>query len=164
MIFKCSQISGSMLDTFRLFQNSDLHGRAFMCCSSSTCCKTAALSVFNKASETACCSRWLRQCFKHLKQLRSNCLNHVLHLVDGAHPNLLLDCRKSVRAVSQTVPRSKLVFVWAQWASYCAMNLIEDDEQLYELDETVVSMTEESLLFWLPKFIAEVQWRPLPSK
>ena len=46
--------------------------------------------------------------------------------------------------------------VWAQWA-YCAMNLIEDDEQLYELDETLVSMTEESLLFWLPKFIAEVR-------
>ena len=36
------------------------------------------------------------------------------------------------------------------------MNLIEGDEQLYELDETLVSMTEESLLFWLPKFIAEV--------
>ena len=47
--------------------------------------------------------------------------------------------------------------VWAQWASYCAMNLIEDDEQLYELDETLVSMTEESLLFWLPKFIAKVR-------
>ena len=47
--------------------------------------------------------------------------------------------------------------VWAQWASYRAMNLIEDDEQLYELDETLVSLTEESLLFWLPKFIAEVR-------
>ena len=31
------------------------------------------------------------------------------------------------------------------------MNLIEDDEQLYELDETLVSM------FRLPKFIAEVR-------
>ena len=49
--------------------------------------------------------------------------------------------------------------VWAQWASYRAMNLIEDDEQLYELDETLVLMTEESLLFWLPKFIAEVRKR-----
>lgn len=47
--------------------------------------------------------------------------------------------------------------VWAQWASYHAMNLIEDDEQRYEIDETLVSMTEESLLFWLPKFIAEVR-------
>ena len=47
--------------------------------------------------------------------------------------------------------------VWAQWASYRATNLIEDDEQLYELDEILLSMTEESLLFWLPKFIAEVR-------
>ena len=30
------------------------------------------------------------------------------------------------------------VSVWAQWASYRAMNLIEDGEQLYELDETLV--------------------------
>ena len=28
--------------------------------------------------------------------------------------------------------------VWAQWASYRATNLIEDDEQLYELDETLL--------------------------
>ena len=47
--------------------------------------------------------------------------------------------------------------VWAQWASYRAMNLIEDDKQQYELDKTLLSMTEESFLFWLPKFIAEVR-------
>ena len=45
------------------------------------------------------------------------------------------------------------------------MNLIEDNEQLYELDETLASMTQQSLLFWLPKFIAEVckEMGPLPS-
>ena len=46
--------------------------------------------------------------------------------------------------------------VWAQWVFYHAMNLTEDNEQLYELDEMLVSMTKESLLSWLPKFIAEV--------
>ena len=47
--------------------------------------------------------------------------------------------------------------VWAQWASYRAKNLIKDDEQLYEIDETLTSMTEDGLLFWLPKFVAEVR-------
>ena len=47
--------------------------------------------------------------------------------------------------------------VWAQWASYRAENLIEDDDHLYELNETLISMTEECLLFWLPKFVVEVR-------
>ena len=33
----------------------------------------------------------------------------------------------------------------------------EDDEQLYEIDETLTSMTVDGLLFWLPKFVAEVR-------
>ena len=47
--------------------------------------------------------------------------------------------------------------VWAQWASYRAENLIEDDEHLYELNQTLTSMTEECLLFRLPKFIVKVR-------
>ena len=47
--------------------------------------------------------------------------------------------------------------VWSQWASYRTKNLIESDELLYELHVTPVSMTEDGLLFWLPKFVSEAR-------
>ena len=47
--------------------------------------------------------------------------------------------------------------VWTQWSSWRSQNLIESDEYEYELTETFVTMSEEAMLFWLPKFITEVR-------
>ena len=36
-------------------------------------------------------------------------------------------------------------------------NTLSSDEHQHELNETFVTMTEEAIVFWLPKFIAEAE-------
>ena len=47
--------------------------------------------------------------------------------------------------------------VWSQWSSYRFKNLVEVDECVHELKQEFTAMTEEALLFWLPKFVAEIR-------
>ena len=47
--------------------------------------------------------------------------------------------------------------VWSQWSCYCSENLVKVDECVHELKQEFTAMTEEALLFWLPKFVAEIR-------
>ena len=47
--------------------------------------------------------------------------------------------------------------VWSQWSCYRSENLVEADECMHELKQEFTAMTEEALLFWLPKFVAEIR-------
>ena len=46
---------------------------------------------------------------------------------------------------------------WSQWSSWRSQSLIESDEHQHELNKTFVTMTEEAMLFRLPKFITEAR-------
>ena len=43
------------------------------------------------------------------------------------------------------------------WSSWQSQNLIKSDESEHELTETFLTMSEEAMLFWLPKFITDVR-------
>ena len=47
--------------------------------------------------------------------------------------------------------------VWSQWSSYRSEKLVEVDECVHKLKQEFTAMTEEALLFWLPKFVAEIR-------
>ena len=47
--------------------------------------------------------------------------------------------------------------VWSQWSCCRSKNLVEADECVHELKQEFTAMTEEALLFWLPKFVAEIR-------
>ena len=47
--------------------------------------------------------------------------------------------------------------MWSQWLCYRSENLVEADEYVHELKQGFTAMTEEALLFWLPKFVAQIR-------
>ena len=47
--------------------------------------------------------------------------------------------------------------VWSQWLCYRSKNLVEVDEYVHEIKQEFTAMNEEALLFWLPKFVAEIR-------
>ena len=46
--------------------------------------------------------------------------------------------------------------IWRQWVSHRLENLIEHHEHDYELNEDFAACDQDSLVFWLLKFVAEV--------
>ena len=47
--------------------------------------------------------------------------------------------------------------VWSRWSCYHSENLVKVDECVHELKQEFTTMIEEALLFWLPKFVAEIR-------
>ena len=47
--------------------------------------------------------------------------------------------------------------VWSQWSCYRSENLVKADECVHKLKQEFTAMTEEALLFSLPKFVAEMR-------
>ena len=47
--------------------------------------------------------------------------------------------------------------VWSQWSCCRSENLVEADECVHKLKQEFTAMTEEALLFWLLKFVAEIR-------
>ena len=47
--------------------------------------------------------------------------------------------------------------IWRQWVSHRLENLIEHHEREFELKEDFAACDQDSLVFWLPKFVAEVR-------
>jgi len=57
------------------------------------------------------------------------------------------------------------VSVWEQWASYRCTKIIEESETKHRLLTNIVEMSEDSLKFWLVKFVAEdvLMKNPIPK-
>ena len=87
-------------------------------------------------------SRWSSpKCDEKLRQIRR----------DGVHKQMQ----------KQT---SWAVSVWEQWASYRHKKIIEESETNHQLLTSIAEMSEDSLKFWLVKFVAEdaLMENPIP--